>query len=109
MRTKWVKAALGGQRFYVLFEHHTVDMNTELLAVLVKRMQINELANEEIFNAGGHGAILHPDMDQGWDYIAITGPQGDMAKPLVWYEAAPYGDMMLTGCFGILVGLRIIH
>lgn len=101
-------AAIRGQRVYGLFEHHTGDMSTELLAQLVKRMQTNELTNEEIYNAGGHGAILHPDMGQGWEHIAVTGPRRAMAKPLGWYETAPYGDMMLTGCFGLLIGLGII-
>lgn len=101
-------AAIRGKRVYGLFEHHTKDLNTESLASLVKRMQNNELSNDEIFNAGGHGAAFHPDIGPGWDYIAVTGPQRAMAKPLGWHEAAPYGDMMLTGCFGLLIGLGII-
>lgn len=101
-------AAIRGQRVYGIFEHHTGVLNTELLASLVKRMQNNELSNDEIYNAGGHGAALHPDMGPGWDYVAVTGPRRAMAKPLGWREAAPYGDMMLTGCFGLLIGLGII-
>lgn len=101
-------AAIRGQRVYGIFEHHTGVLNTELLASLVKRMQNNELSNDEIYNAGGHGAALHSDMGPGWDYVAVTGPQRAMAKPLGWQEAAPYGDMMLTGCFGLLIGLGII-
>jgi hypothetical protein len=38
----------------------------------------------------------------------VTGPRRSIAKPLGWYEAAPYGDMMLTGCFGLLSGMGII-
>ena len=101
-------AAIRGQRIYGLCEHHTGLLNTDSLASLVKKMQNNELSNDEIFNGGGHGAAFHPDMTPGWDYIAVTGPQRSMVKPLGWHEVAPYGDMMLTGCFGILVGLGII-
>jgi uncharacterized protein (DUF1786 family) len=101
-------AAIRGKRVYGMFEHHTKSLNTELLASLVRRMQNNQLSNAEIFNGGGHGATFHPDMGSGWDYIAVTGPRRAMAKTLGWYEAAPYGDMMLTGCFGILVGMGII-
>ncbi|KAF1083946.1 hypothetical protein SPSYN_02858 [Sporotomaculum syntrophicum] len=101
-------AAIRGQRVYGLFEHHTGMLNTTSLASLVKRLQNNELTHEEIYNAGGHGAALHPDMGPGWDYIAVTGPRRAMAKPLGWHEAAPYGDMMLTGCFGLLIGLGVI-
>lgn len=101
-------AAIKGQRIYGLFEHHTKMINTEFLTSLVKKMQANELTNAEVFDTGGHGAVFHQDMCPGWDYIAVTGPQRDMVKSLGWHEVAPYGDMMLTGCFGILVGLGII-
>lgn len=106
--THTLAAAIRDQRVYGLFEHHTELLNTESLASLVKRMQNNKLSNDEIYNAGGHGAAFHPDMGPGWDYIAVTGPRRAMAKPLGWHEAAPYGDMMLTGCFGLLIGLGII-
>lgn len=101
-------AAIRNQRVYGLFEHHTELLNTDLLHRLVKKMQNKELTNDEIFNGGGHGAAFHSDMGLGWDYVAITGPQRSMAKPLGWHEVSPYGDMMLTGCFGILAGLGII-
>ena len=106
--THTLAAAIRGQRVYGLFEHHTSLLNTDTLASFVKRMQNNELSNEEIFDDGGHGAAFDPDMGPGWDYIAITGPQRSMAKPLGWHEVAPYGDMMLTGCFGLLVGMGVI-
>jgi len=101
-------AAIRGQRVYGLLEHHTKCLNTELLASLVKKMQTNELTNDEIYNTGGHGAVFHQDMCPGWDYVAVTGPQRNMVESLRWNEVAPYGDMMLTGCFGILAGLDII-
>jgi len=101
-------AAIRGQRVYGLFEHHTKCLNTELLASLVKKMQANELTNDEISNTGGHGAVFQKDMCSGWDYVAVTGPQRNMVESLGWHEVAPYGDMMLTGCFGILAGLDII-
>jgi len=101
-------AAIRGQRIYGLFEHHTKFLNTEFLASLVKKMQNNELTNDEIYDTNGHGAVFHEDMCPGWDYIAVTGPQRNMVESLGWHEVAPYGDMMLTGCFGILVGLDII-
>jgi len=101
-------AAIRGHRVYGLLEHHTKCLNTELLASLVKKMQTNELTNDEIYNTGGHGAVFHQDMCPGWDYVAVTGPQRNMVESLGWHEVAPYGDMMLTGCFGILAGLDII-
>ncbi|TGE33003.1 DUF1786 domain-containing protein [Desulfosporosinus sp. Sb-LF] len=101
-------AAIRGNRVYGIFEHHTGMLNLESLANLIQRFQSAELTNAEVFDQGGHGATLHPEMRPGWDFVVVTGPRRSMAKPLGWYEAAPYGDMMLTGCFGLLAGMGII-
>ncbi|KGK84147.1 hypothetical protein DP73_19235 [Desulfosporosinus sp. HMP52] len=101
-------AAIRGERVYGVFEQHTSMLDTESLAHYIKRFQLAELTNDEIYANGGHGAALHPDMGSGWDFVVVTGPRRNMAKPMNWYEAAPYGDMMLTGCFGILAGMGII-
>lgn len=100
-------AAIRGERVYGIFEQHTSMLNVESLANLIRRFQLTELTNAEIYEQGGHGATLHPDMRPGWDFVVVTGPRRSMAKSLSWYEAAPYGDMMLTGCFGILAGMGI--
>jgi len=100
-------AAIRGERVYGIFEQHTSMLNVESLANLIQRFQLAKLTNDEIYEQGGHGATLHPEMRQGWNFVVITGPRRSMAKSLNWYEAAPYGDMMLTGCFGILAGMGI--
>ncbi|WP_042338099.1 DUF1786 domain-containing protein [Desulfosporosinus youngiae] len=100
-------AAIRGERVYGLFEHHTSMVNVDSLANLIRRFQNAELINAEIYEQGGHGATLHPEMRPGWDFVVVTGPRRSMVKSLNWYEAAPYGDMMLTGCFGILAGMGI--
>ncbi|MDR3542006.1 MAG: DUF1786 domain-containing protein [Desulfosporosinus sp.] len=101
-------AAICGERVYGIFEQHTSMLDLKGLSRFVQRFQSAELTNAEVFDQGGHGATLHPEMRPGWDFIAVTGPRRSLAKPLSWYEAAPYGDMMLTGCFGLLSGLGII-
>lgn len=101
-------AAIRGDRVYGIFEQHTGVLNLESLAHYIQRFQAAELTNAEIFEHGGHGAALHPEMKAGWDFVVVTGPRRGIAKPLGWYEAAPYGDMMLTGCFGLLNGMGII-
>ncbi len=102
-------AAIRGSRVYGIFEQHTGFLDLAALKALILRFQAAELTNEEIFNQGGHGATLHPDMSPGWEFVVVTGPRRAMAKPLGWYEAAPYGDMMLTGCFGMLRGMGLIE
>ena len=42
------------------------------------------------------------------EFVAVTGPNRAMAKPLGWYFAAPHGAMMLSGCFGLVRGVRDI-
>ena len=101
-------AAIKGERVYGIFEQHTGVLDLASLNSLVKRLQMAEITNAEVFDQGGHGAALHPEMGPGWDFVAVTGPRRVMAKPLGWYEAAPYGDMMLTGCFGLLAGLGVL-
>ncbi len=98
-------AAILGDRVYGIFEQHTSFLTLDSLVRFIQRFQSTELTNAEVFEQGGHGATLHPEMKRGWDFVAVTGPRRSLAKPLNWYEAAPYGDMMLTGCFGLLAGM----
>jgi uncharacterized protein (DUF1786 family) len=101
-------AAVRGNRVYGIFEQHTGALDADYLAVLVRRFQEAVLTHEEVYDTGGHGVALHPDMTPGWRFIAVAGPQREMAKAIGGYEVAPYGDMMLTGCFGILKGLNLL-
>lgn len=98
-------AAIKGNRVYGFFEQHTGLLDLPALEWLIKQFQQAELTNKDVFDQGGHGATLHPEMGPGWEWIVVTGPRRSLAKPLGWYEAAPFGDMMLTGCFGLLAGV----
>jgi len=97
-----------GERVLGLFEHHTVLMTREKLARLVERLRAGVLTNEEVFEDNGHGAFVGPDYDpgEGFGFVAITGPQRQMAAGLGYHFAAPYGDMMLTGSFGLVTATR---
>jgi uncharacterized protein (DUF1786 family) len=99
---------LSGERILGLFEHHTVLMDAEKLQRLVEDLRAGVLTNEEIYVDNGHGAYIHPDYvpGNGFDFVAVTGPQRHIAKELGYALAAPYGDMMLTGCFGLLAAAR---
>jgi uncharacterized protein (DUF1786 family) len=97
-----------GERILGLFEHHTVLMDREKLARLVERLRSGILTNDEVFDAHGHGAYVGPDYDPkaGFEFVAVTGPQRQMAADLGFHFAAPYGDMMLTGSFGLVTATR---
>jgi len=95
-------------RILGLFEHHTVLMTTEKLTRLVDRLHGGTLSNAEVFEDNGHGAFISPDYvpNDGYRFVAVTGPQRYLAADLGYTFAAPYGDMMLTGCFGLVTATR---
>jgi len=100
-------ALMLGDRVVGVLEHHSHGMNPALLTELVGHLQRRDLSNAE-FRAtyDGHGAVFADDIDPGasFDFVAITGPNRDVASGLGWYAAAPHGDMMLTGSFGLVEG-----
>jgi uncharacterized protein (DUF1786 family) len=98
---------LQGERILGLFEHHTALMTPSRLTQLVEKLRAGVLTNEEVYQENGHGAFISPDYTPGagFNFVAVTGPQRHLAYGLGYYFAAPYGDMMLTGCFGLVTAL----
>lgn len=90
-----------------LFEHHTSRMTSEKIDGLLEKFISCQLANEAVFNDGGHGCVPVKDADSAMPLVIATGPRRGLIitskyKP---YMAAPYGDMMLTGCYGLIRGV----
>jgi len=96
------------ERILGLFEHHTRSMDAAKLVGLVDRLRDGTLTNEEVYEDHGHGAFVSPDYvpGVGFDFVAVTGPRRGMAADLGYHFAAPHGDMMLTGCFGLVTATR---
>jgi len=103
-----IGALLRGERVWGLFEHHTVLMNPEKLAAHIESLQKGTLTNDEVYDDNGHGAYVHPDYpsDGAFRFVAVTGPNRSMAAGLGYYMAVPYGDMMMTGAFGLVAAAR---
>jgi hypothetical protein len=59
----------------------------------------------------GHGAALDPAYAEAgpFEFVAVTGPNRKLARPLGYHEAAPYGDMMLAGSWGLVAGVRLLR
>ncbi len=96
-----------GDRMYGLFEHHTGGITSEIIDTLVRRLRDGSLdATSFAASFDGHGAAIHPDyeIDGPFEFVAITGPNRSIARDLGYHEAAPFGDMMLTGAFGLVEG-----
>ncbi|MCS7248256.1 MAG: DUF1786 domain-containing protein [Anaerolineales bacterium] len=94
-----------------LFEHHTGFLDLQKLENLLIRLAEGSLRHAEVFEDMGHGALVyegHPiDLSTGDFGVAVTGPRRKMMKrsKLRPYFAAPFGDMMITGCFGLLAAV----
>jgi uncharacterized protein (DUF1786 family) len=66
------------------------------------------ISHDEVFADDGHGALVLEGYRAlpPFSYVAITGPNRRLARALGWYEAAPHGAMMLSGCFGLVRGVQ---
>lgn len=95
---------LRGARIHSLYEHHTGEVTADQLVDFTRRLIAGTLAHEDVFDSKGHG-VYYADRDGGGSpFLAVTGPQrgklrGSALDP---YFAVPHGDMMVSGCFGLL-------
>src|SRR5688500_3176559 len=97
-----------GEELFGVVEHHTESVDTAKLQRLVTRLIEGTVTHDEAFDDDGHGALVL-DAYRGeapFSFVAVTGPNRAMARPLGWYMAAPHGAMMLSGCFGLVRGAR---
>ncbi|WP_243684054.1 DUF1786 domain-containing protein [Methanosarcina barkeri] len=109
-------ALVNENRITAVFEHHTFLMNPEKLQDYVIKLADGKLAFEDVFEDGGHGAYIKEAF--GFEQvrsILVTGPKREILEKLSESEirkeisnklhfAAPFGSMMLSGCFGLLAG-----
>jgi len=97
-----------GNRILGILEHHTREMNPEKVMETIKRFKDRNITEDEVFEDRGHGVSFSPDMKEdtsSWP-VAITGPKRELALGGGYYFAVPCGDMMLSGCFGLVEGLK---
>ncbi len=105
---------LRGRQVASLFEHHTGEVTAGQIVGFAERLATGDLTNDEIFTTKGHGAY-HADRslvaDRMPGLVAVTGPQRSKIREsaLAPYFAAPFGDMMISGCFGLLRGFAEVH
>ena len=94
-----------GKKLISLFEHHTYLMTAARLDDYLRRLCDGTLGSMEVFEDGGHGCYIKEAVglsDIG--SILVTGPKRRIMQDsgLDIHFAAPFGDMMLTGCFGLM-------
>jgi len=100
-----VAAVLDEGRILGIFEHHTCDLSPQKLRDYAQRLCAGTLKNSEIFEDGGHGAFI--DCVPGpIRSTLVTGPRREpyLASDALpgAVAAAPWGDMMITGCVGLV-------
>jgi uncharacterized protein (DUF1786 family) len=98
-------AVVAGNRMLALFEHHTRYVDAQKMDGLIRRLCDGELGFDEIFNDGGHGCYIRQAVGSGnIESVIVTGPNRQIMEDsaLDVEFAAPHGDMMLTGCFGLV-------
>jgi uncharacterized protein (DUF1786 family) len=102
---------LGPQGIEGVLEHHTGLIDRPRLEQLLVALADGSLTHRQVFDDHGHGAWLRPAVP-AWQLtrdaaLTVTGPRRGMlaGSSLRPYFAVPYGDMMLTGCFGLVAAL----
>jgi len=106
---------LGSGGIEGLFEHHTGLVDLGKLEVLLRALADGTLRREQVFNDQGHGALVYDPSPIGFGVgefdVVVTGPRrsiftaGRVNSPqnrLRPYFPTPFGDMMITGCIGLL-------
>ena len=107
---------LGPKGIEGLFEHHTGLIDVYKLEKLLYALAEGTLRHEDVFDDHGHGALVYEPLPYHFgaeDFdVAVTGPRRSMYKgsasvqlSLRPYFPAPFGDMMITGCFGLLAAV----
>jgi uncharacterized protein (DUF1786 family) len=98
---------LKGSAIEGVFEHHSHCFDQTKLERLLASFADGSLTNEQVFADHGHGAWLGniaPLSLTEKNRLVVIGPRRNLLAGSVFdpYFAAPYGDMMIAGCFGLL-------
>ncbi len=94
-----------------VFEHHTGEIDAARLESMLRAFAGGTLRNEDVYNDQGHGALILHDqpltISNGEKPIVVCGPRRSLLRKsnLHPYYSAPFGDMMLSGCFGLLAAM----
>ena len=101
-------ALVQGNRVWGIYEHHTSLMDAERLKKHLERFKREDLSNQEILDEMGHGCTVLSGASRAgsFKHLGVTGPNRERFSGLHGHMAAPFGDMMLTGCFGLLEAVK---
>ncbi len=91
-------------RFLRLFEHHTGEVTRASLVRWLTALADGTVHHDAVFADHGHGALVLDDTPLPLTFAAVVGPRRGLLADadLPVYNAVPYGDQMLVGCYGLL-------
>ncbi|MBI5583287.1 MAG: DUF1786 domain-containing protein [Deltaproteobacteria bacterium] len=96
-----VEGALKG-----IYEHHTTLLDREKLLDHLDRFVAGAISNEAVYADRGHGCLNTAPRTGRLPRLLVTGPRRHLLAGTRAEMAAPYGNMMLSGCFGLLRAYR---
>jgi uncharacterized protein (DUF1786 family) len=101
-----------------VFEHHTGLLDLPRLETLLLGLAQGSLQHSQVFEQHGHGALMYAsqplELGLGEFDVVVTGPRRSLyqrpgcATQLRPYFAVPFGDMMITGCIGLLAATAVV-
>jgi uncharacterized protein (DUF1786 family) len=93
-----------------IYEQHTAVITPEKLLADLGRFVAGKISNEQVFADHGHGCLnLAPARQESPPPLWVTGPRRALLAGTAVHMAAPYGNMMLSGCFGLLRAYRYLN
>jgi len=100
-------------KIQAFYEHHTRVLKTKpsTIRTSMERLVEGKISSDEVFDDEGNGCMtFQPQPFRDLAGIVVTGPQRYLAEASGlgnYMEAAPGGDMMMTGPLGLLRGLSL--
>jgi uncharacterized protein (DUF1786 family) len=91
-----------------IYEHHTGLLNTEKLLDHLDRFVAGEISNETVFADRGHGCLNTSPRPGKKPRLLVTGPRRHLLAGTKAEMAVPFGNMMLSGCYGLLRAYRYL-
>lgn len=99
---------LGSAGITGVFEHHTGELTLDKLDAYLAALADSSLQHAAVFDDMGHGALVYVREPLAAPvFLAALGPRRALLAESrhAPYFAAPFGDMMLAGCYGLLRAL----
>jgi uncharacterized protein (DUF1786 family) len=96
-------ASIMGGKIHGVFEHHTGLLTPKRIEKLVNRLCGGNITHEEVHDEGGHGAWVIEGI-RSFECVVATGPKRSILTEtnLKVHNAAPGGDVMMTGPAGLI-------